>query len=232
MRLPSPPTRQQREEEIQEVGGEQWQHGDTQAGGGLTAHQGRSDRPGPSQPHHRQHSSPLRKLINLLAGICKSQRDIEVEQQRQWRAGKKERDSLKIVHNAVGGQPPRSPISPSPPEVEIESIDDRIQGYLNSDAYNQYGSMFPSDIGASSSAPPPVQPAMGFDTMFEGEPSYQTTDPPPEQWVPPPPTEDWVARASAELFRPPPSYGTDDYSLASPSEITVSDSIYLTSPMF
>jgi len=58
--------------------------------------------------------------------MCKSQRDIEVEQQRQWRAGKKERDSIKIMHNAMNLHPPHSPISPSPPEVEIPSVDARM----------------------------------------------------------------------------------------------------------
>jgi len=51
--------------------------------------------------------------------MYKSQRDIEVEQQRQWRASKKERDSIKMMHNAMNLQPSRSTISPSSPDVEI-----------------------------------------------------------------------------------------------------------------
>ena len=62
--------------------------------------------------------------------MCKSQRDIEVEQQRQWKANKKERDSIKMMHNAMNLQP-SSPISPSPPEVEIPSVDARMQGYMD-----------------------------------------------------------------------------------------------------
>jgi len=80
--------------------------------------------------------------------MCKSQRDIEVEQQRQWRASKKERDSIKMMHNAMNLQPPRSPISPTPPEAEIPSVPDpdRIREYLGSDNFKQYSSMFYPDV--------------------------------------------------------------------------------------
>jgi hypothetical protein len=56
---------------------------------------------------------------------------------------------MKDLHNQAGCQPPRALISPSPPEVEIASVDDRVNAFLNSDLYNQYGSNFGSDIGAS-----------------------------------------------------------------------------------
>jgi len=56
----------------------------------------------PEQHRHRHNSSsPIKKLINLLVGMCKRQRDIEVEQQMQWRTSKKERDSVKMMHNAM-----------------------------------------------------------------------------------------------------------------------------------
>ena len=55
-----------------------------QTGTGLTGAQDRSDRSWPEQHRHRHgSSSPIKKLINLFVGICKSQRDIEVEQKRQ-----------------------------------------------------------------------------------------------------------------------------------------------------
>jgi hypothetical protein len=110
--------------------------------------------------------------------MCKTQRDIEVAQQEERKKDKKMRDTMKALHTQAGCQPPRSPISPSPLEVEIPSVDDRVNAFLNSDLYNQYGSNFGSDIGASSSSAPP--PSNGFDSMFEDD----TAVPPP--WVPPP----------------------------------------------
>jgi hypothetical protein len=137
--------------------------------------------------------------------MCKTQRDIEVAQQDERKKNKKMRDTMKALHNQAGCQPPRSPISPSPPEVEIPSVDDRVNAFLNSDLYNQYGSNFGSDIGASSSSAPPPPPPTGFDSMFEGD----TTAPPP--WFPPPSTDEWAARVSHEFFdQPATSYGMDN----------------------
>jgi hypothetical protein len=59
-------------------------------------------------------------------------------------------------------------------------VDDRVNAFLNSDVYNQYGSNFGSDIGASSSLDPSPPPPIGFDSMFEDD----TAVPPP--WAPPP----------------------------------------------
>ena len=86
--------------------------------------------------------------------MCKSQRDIDVEQQRHWRASKKERDFVKMMHNAMNLQPPRSPISPSPPKAEIPSVKERVQGYADSGYFEQF---YP-DVGGSSYAPPPPPP--------------------------------------------------------------------------
>ena len=55
------------------------------------------------------------------------------------------------MHNAMNLQPPRSPISPSPPEVEIPSVDARMQGYMDAGYFEQYGHIFYPDIGATSS---------------------------------------------------------------------------------
>jgi hypothetical protein len=143
--------------------------------------------------------------------MCKTQRDNEVAQQDE-RKKNKMRDTMKALHNQVGCQPPRSPISPSPLEVEIASVDDRVNAFLNSDLYNHYECNFGSDIGASSSSAPPLPPPTGFDSMFEGD----TTAPPP--WVPPPST-DWAARVSHEFFdQPATSYGME-ISLVPISEI-------------
>jgi hypothetical protein len=138
--------------------------------------------------------------------MCKSQGDIEVAEQQKRKKDKKMRDTMKALHTHASIQPPRSPILPSPPEVEIPSMDDRVQSFLDSDFYNLYGSNFASDIGASSSSAPPPPPPTGFDTMFEGD--TVTLEP----WVAPPLDESGGggARISHELFdRPPPSYGTE-----------------------
>jgi hypothetical protein len=153
----------------------------------------------PNRPwqEEKKHTSPLRKLISIFLGMCKTQRDIEVAQQDERKKNKKMMDTMKALHNQAGYQPPRSPISPSPPEVEIPSVDDRVNAFINSDLYNQYGSNFGSDIGASSSSAPPPPPPTSFDSMFEGD----TTAPPP--WVPPPSTDEWAARVSHEFFDQP-----------------------------
>jgi hypothetical protein len=74
--------------------------------------------------------------------MCKTQRDIEVAQQDERKKNKKMRDTMKALHNQAGCQPPRSRISPSPPEDEIPSVDDRVNAFLKSDLYNHYGSNF------------------------------------------------------------------------------------------
>jgi hypothetical protein len=110
----------------------------------------------------KKHTSPLRKLTSIFLGMCKIQRDIEVAQQDERKKNKKMRDTPKALHNQAGCQPPRSPISPSRPEVEIASVDDRVNAFLNSDLYNQHESNFGSDIGASSSSAPPPPPPYWF----------------------------------------------------------------------
>lgn len=152
-------------------------------GTGLTGAQDRSDRSRPEQHRHRHGStSPIKKLINLFVGMCKSQRDIEVEQQRQWRASKKERDSVKMMHNAMNLQPPRSPVSPSPPEAVIPSVEDRVQGYVDSGYFEQYGHIFYPDVSGPSQAPPPPPGEGVFGTysghFYEGEgPSHESSRP-------------------------------------------------------
>ena len=83
-RLPSPPAAED-EMEIEEE--EEEQHSQqlpaAHAGTGLTGAPDRSDRSWPEQHSHKHKpTSPIKKFISLLTGMCKSQRDIEVEQQR------------------------------------------------------------------------------------------------------------------------------------------------------
>jgi len=112
--------------------------------------------------------------------MCKSQRDIEVEQQRQWRASKKERDSIKMMHNAMNLQPPLSPISPSPPEVEIPSVEARVQGHVDAGYFEQYGHIFYPDIGATSSTPAPEEVVFGPYTFGAVGASGSAPPPPPD----------------------------------------------------
>jgi hypothetical protein len=108
-------------------------------------------------------------------------------------------------------------------------------GYINSGYYEEFVQRhYPDEGNPSSQAPPPPPPPTyaprGFDAMFGGESSSQATPPPP------PPEEDseapLAALLSVDLFGYGPTpYGTSDASLATLSEITIPDSIYLTSPM-
>jgi hypothetical protein len=84
--------------------------------------------------------------------MCKSQRDIEVAEQERRKKDKKMRDTMKSLHTHASIQPHWYPISPPPPDVEISSVDERVQSFLDSDLHYQYGSNFGSDIGASSSS--------------------------------------------------------------------------------
>jgi hypothetical protein len=126
----------------------------TQADTGLTGASHRSNRWGPGQyGQQKKSTSPLCPFLNLIFGMCKSQYDIEVEQQWMRIERKKERDTMKHLHNHFGFQPPHSPISPTPPEVEIPMFDQRMRTLINSNMINEYGSMFfESGEGSSSSA--------------------------------------------------------------------------------
>jgi hypothetical protein len=91
--------------------------------------------------------------------MCKSQYDIEVEQQRLRRERKKEWDTMKHLHNHFGFQSLRLAISPTPPEVKIPSFDQRVRGMINSNMINEYCIMFfESGEGSSSSVAPPPPP--------------------------------------------------------------------------
>jgi hypothetical protein len=49
---------------------------------------------------------------------------------------------MKLLHNNASIQHPRCPISPTPPEVEIPSFEDRLSGMANFKLINQYDNMF------------------------------------------------------------------------------------------
>jgi hypothetical protein len=107
----------------------------------------------------RRSTSPLRKFLKFIFGMCRSQHDIQVEQQRSRRANKQMGDTMKLMHNAQVFQPPRSPPSTKSPGVEIPFFEDRMRGWANFDMLNQYGPMFfesEQGQGSSSSVPPPL----------------------------------------------------------------------------
>jgi hypothetical protein len=158
--------------------------------------------------------------------MCKSKYDIDVEQQRTRIERKKERDTMKHLHNHFGFQPPRSPISPTLPEVELPSFDQRVRTMINSNLINEYGSMFfESGEGSSSSVVPP--PPFGSEENPQpfGAPQGIVVYPPPfgAPVSPPPPLDDaegseappdWAGRFSTEIFGwsgyPPPYQGMVD----------------------
>jgi hypothetical protein len=137
MRLPSPG----RYDEMEEGEGQQQDqpaaasdHGQT----GLTGLRNRPDRFGAgssSQPRDKP-PSPIRKLLNFFTSMCKSQRDVLVEQQRSRRERKQMKDTLKLLHNHHEFEPPRSPPSPETEEPEIPSVDSKV-AQLGSEGYFQ-----------------------------------------------------------------------------------------------
>lgn len=68
------------------------------------------------------------------------------------------KDSIKMIHNAQGIEPPRSPISPEPVEEEIPSVEDMV-AQLNSEGYfQQYAHYYGYEV------PPPPPPPTGPQT--------------------------------------------------------------------
>lgn len=96
----------------------------------------------------------------MFSGICKTQRDIQVEQRRERIERKKNTDSLKRIQEHLHIEPARSPIAPDEPEEEIESFEDRMRGFQETDFYGQF-------FGSSTYAPSSPPPAP-FDTSFGG----------------------------------------------------------------
>jgi hypothetical protein len=116
------------------------------------------------------------------------------------------RDTMKLMHNVQGFQPPRSPPSPESPQVEIPSFEDRRRGWANSDMLNQYGPMFfksEQGQGSSSSAPPPPPPFAPPPPDVAGSSHYME-----EEQAPPPPEQgqDWGTCFSAKIFGYNPYY--------------------------
>jgi len=60
------------------------------------------------------------------------------------------------MHMDMKIEPPCSPISPTPPEVEVPSVDERLQGYMNSEYFDQ-------NLGASLFGDPSQAPSQNWD---------------------------------------------------------------------
>ena len=96
-----------------------------------------------------------------------------------------------MMHNAMNLEPPRSPISPTPPEPVTPSVEEMVQGYADSGYFEQFGHIFYPDVGGSSYAPPP---------------------PPPDSYGP------GASSTAAPIFEPPPPYfGGNSFGSASTS---------------
>ena len=84
-----------------------------------------------------------------------------------------------MMHNAMNLQPPRSPISPTPPEPVIPSVEERMQGYADSGYFEQDGHIFYPDAGGSSYDPPPPPPdSYGPGASAAATPFYAPPPPP------------------------------------------------------
>ena len=109
-----------------------------------------------------------------------------------------------MMHNAMSLQPPRSPISPSPPEVEIPSVDARMQSYMDAGYFEQYGHIFYPDVDDTSSTPAPGEDVFG-PHMFYGpaRPSRSAPFPPP-----PPPDYGFGTLGAPGTSKMEPLHGT------------------------
>jgi hypothetical protein len=158
MGLPSP----RRYDEMMEEGkGQQQDQPAADSGQGQTGLTGLGKWPdrfgagSSSQPRDKP-PSPIRKLLNFFTSMCKSQRDVLVEQQRSRKERKQMKDTLKLLHNHHGFEPPRSPPSSETEEPEIPSVDSMVaqlgsEGYFQQYAHH-YGYQVPNP------PPPPMGP--------------------------------------------------------------------------
>ena len=130
---------------------------------------------------------------------------------------KKMRDSIKILHNASGATPQRSPPSPIPAEwaQEIPSWEDKLKQYEEEGICDQFGSMFSSYLGIPS-APPPYSAPMDFPPSYANFPGASSTGyygAPPRYEMPPPfPYDPYTGgpSSSSAPSQPDPAAGSSD----------------------
>ena len=158
---------------------------------------------------HGKPTSPVRKLLNLFTGICKTQRDIQVVQRQEVLERRKNTDSLKMITEHKG-LTPRSPIAEHEPLEEIESLEDRLADFGAAKYYQQY--FDPQSgvyVGSSSEfQPPPPPPPPPGEGVFGAHPGgYFYTAVPPQ----PPPAASFVEQAMASIFTPPSGESLQSY---------------------
>jgi hypothetical protein len=108
-------------------------------------------------------SSPIREMLGLIFGMCKSQHAADVKAQHERRARRKDIKSVKEIHSHLNLQPPRSLIASEGEESpEIESFEERLTRYEVENPVQQwYGDASFSGFGfgyggaGSSSHPSP-----------------------------------------------------------------------------
>jgi hypothetical protein len=120
--------------------------------------------------------SPIRKMLNLMFGMCKSQHAVDVKDQHERRAGRKDTKSVNGIWAHLNLQPPRSPIAFEGEEShDVESFEERVTRFDTENPVQQwYGDMcfgsfsygFDSGAGTSHSQP----------SLFDSPPPAQTQD--------------------------------------------------------
>jgi hypothetical protein len=139
---------------------------------GLTGLENRPDRFGAgnnSQPRDKP-PSPICKLLNPFTCICRSQRDVLVEQQRSRRERKQMKDTLKILHNHHEFEPPRSPPSPETEEPEIPLVDSTVAQLGSEGYFQQYAHHYWYQV--PNPPPPPMGPSTSGQSIMSQ--SYQS----------------------------------------------------------
>jgi hypothetical protein len=110
-------------------------------------------------------TSPIRKIFNLLFGLCKSQHAADVKVQHERCARKKDTKSVKEIHAHLNLQPPRSLIASEGEEsLEIESfkemisrfdVETLVQQWYGDASFSGFDFDYGGMAGASSFHPPP-----------------------------------------------------------------------------
>jgi hypothetical protein len=115
--------------------------------------------------------SPIRKMFNLLFGLCKSQHAVDIKAQHERRARKKDTKSMKEIHSHLNLQPPRSPIASKGDESpDIVTFEERLARFNEETPVQQwYG-----DVSFS-----------GFDFDYSGMARASSSHPLPFDFPPP-----------------------------------------------
>jgi hypothetical protein len=112
-----------------------------------------SRRGGSRAPSWEKPPSPIRKMFNLIFGMCKSTNDV-VHKERERR--KKDTLRLKKMQEAMWPNDPPSPIGSVGQQSEPETMEQMNAGYQQEDYWGQlYGSRTTSYVNPTFVDPPP-----------------------------------------------------------------------------